>query len=117
MIFASKITWMCVNRYDVYGHGSNPRLEAFQLLLAAGSEVNAKDVKGRTALHDLAMCPPWGHMGQGHVKAAELLMQAGIEVEAMDADRKMASQLFIHRDNLTLAQLLLGETFSGNIRY
>ncbi len=111
MAFASQITGICLNYFHVDGEGDNPRLEAFKLLMTAGCDVKAKDFRGRTALHALVMKPRWGHMEQDHVEAAELLMQAGIEVEAMDADRKMASQLFIHRDNLPLAQLLLGERF------
>lgn len=115
MAVASQITGVCLNNFHVYGKGINPRLESFKLLLTAGSDVNAKDVKGRTALHKLVMCGTWGHMTQGRLEAARLLVQGKVEVEALDVDGKMASQLFAHRRNPKLAQLLDVQAGSGAI--
>ena len=109
MAFTSQITGVCLNNFHAYGKGINPRLESFKLLMIAGCDMKAKDLRGRTALHALVMCPIWGHMTQGHLEAATLLLQGNVEMDALDMDRNMASQLFNHSANPKLAQLLSGQ--------
>ena len=84
--------------------GMNPRIEAFRELLDAGSDVNARDNQGRTALHVLAANKFLDDEGN-KVKDASLLLARGIDISAHDGSDETAVDL-LRPGNTDLAQLL-----------
>ena len=82
----------------------NPRIEAFRELLDAGSDVNARDNQGRTALHVLAV-DHFSDKEGNKVKAASLLLARGIDISARDGKGETAVDL-LRPGNTVLAQLL-----------
>ena len=83
----------------------NPRIEAFRELLDAGSDVNARDDQGRTALHILAV-DHFSDKEGNKMKAASLLLARGIDISAHDGNGKTAVDLLRPGDT-ELAQLLI----------
>ncbi len=84
--------------------GKHPRVEAFRMLLEAGSDVNATDAHGRTALHVLAA----NHNAdpdESRLAGARLLLLSGVDVSARDVDGMTAPDLLPSGDT-KLAQLL-----------
>ena len=77
--------------------GTNSRMDAFQILLDAGSDVNAKTHRGTNALHALAACHYADSLGN-RLKAAKLLVDRGVDVDACDEDGKTALDLLDARD-------------------
>ena len=97
--FASRITG-----HTICKEGTNPRIEAFQELLDAGSDVNARDNQGRTALHVMVV-DHYSDKEGNNLKAASLLLARGIDVSAQDVNGKTAADL-LRPGNTELAQLL-----------
>eukprot|EP00435_Cladocopium_sp_Y103_P063594 s92_g25.t1 len=58
-------------------------LEAVQLLLEAGSEVNSMNMDGDAALHYASVR---GHLKAGHVRFLDFLLEAGAGIERRDAE-------------------------------
>lgn len=83
---------------------SNPRLDAFRLLLEAGSDVNARDSQGRTALHIIAANHFLDTEGN-RLKASELLLAKGVDRSVRDSEGKAAADLLQPRDT-QLRQLM-----------
>lgn len=73
-----------------------------QMLLEAGSEVNEKEIKGRTKLHDLAADRCSGRKGNS-VNFARLLLARGSGVGTRDAEGKTAPDL-LRTEYVELAQ-------------
>ena len=87
-----------------YKEGTNPRIEAFRELLDAGSDVNARDNQGRTALHVLAG-DRFSEKEGNKMQAASLLLARGIDISAHDGNGETAVDL-LRPGNTELAQLL-----------
>ncbi len=106
----------CLNRHDLDGRGTNPRLETFTLVLQNTLDVNAKNNMGDTALHALATERLSGVMGQGRIEAAKLLVEkSDVNVAERNGEGKTAGELFAENDveglvqgNAELTQLLAG---------
>ena len=71
---------------------SFPRLDAFRLLLASDSDVNAVDLQGRNALHYLAAGRYRDETGN-NLRGARLLLAKGINPLARDGAHKTAADL------------------------
>lgn len=93
-----------MTKHTICQEGTNPRIEAFRELLDAGSDVNAKDNQGRTALHFLAV-DRFSDKEGNKTKAASLLLARGIDISAHDGNGKTAVDL-LRPENIELAQLL-----------
>ena len=72
--------------------GANPRLEAFHELLDAGSDVNARDDQGRTALHVLAL-DRFSDKEGCKMEAARLLLAGGADFLGRDRMGRTAAEL------------------------
>ncbi len=95
-----------ITSHKICKEGTNPRIEAFRELLDAGSDVNARDNQGRTALHVLARDRFSEKEGNSNkMKAASLLLARGIDISTLDGNGKTAVDL-LQPGNPELAQLL-----------
>ena len=73
-------------------------IEAVKQYLAAGTDVNAKNDRGRTPLHDAAI--------NGHYAIAELLIAAGADVNAKDESGETPLDVAIKLNHTELTDLL-----------
>ena len=83
---------------------SNPRIDAFRMLLEAGSNVNASDIRRRTALHILAADQVSDRVGN-RLQGIKLLLARGIDPSTRNADGKIAADL-LRPEESELRQLL-----------
>jgi len=90
--------------HTIHHEDSNPRLDTFRMLLEAGSDVNASDIKGRTALHVLAADRFFDRDGN-RPKAIRLLLASGIERSARNAEDRTAAEL-LQPGEIELAHIL-----------
>lgn len=98
--FASEIDGHCLNYFHSHGRGTNPRLEAFELLINAGADVHTRDLKGRTVLHALTSPLASPTMAYGQWEAMRLALEKGAEVDAMDVDGRTAMDTVLLRKPL-----------------
>ena len=99
MKFARHITGQSIQT-----SGSKRVLHAFRLLLEAGSDVNARDLHGRTALHLIAANHFLDTEGN-RLKASELLLAEGVDRSVRDSEGKVAADYLKPKD-AQLRQLL-----------
>ena len=92
MKFARNITG-----HTIRNSGSNPRLDAFRLLLEAGSDVNACDSQGRTALHSIAANNFRDDEGN-RFKGSELILAKGADRFVRDSAGRMPADLLRPKD-------------------
>ena len=90
--------------HTIHPKDSNPRLDAFRILLEAGSDINASDIRGRTVLHILAAHRSTDVDGN-ELKATSLLLARGIDHLARDAEGNTAADL-LQRGDAELVLLL-----------
>jgi len=96
---AYEMSGFCLNGHYLDGRGTNPRLETFTLVLQNTVDINAKNNKGDTALHALAIGRLSGVMGQGRIEAAKLLVgKQGVDVAERNREGKTAGELFKEND-------------------
>lgn len=90
--------------HTIYPGDTNSRIYAFRMLLEAGSDVNASDIRGRTALHILAADRASDRDGN-RIQSMKLLLARGIDLLARNVDGKIAADL-LRPEEIELAQLL-----------
>ena len=93
-----------INRHTIRLRSSNPRLDALRILLEAGSNVNARDVQGWTALHVLA-ADRFTDVEGNRLNATKLLLARGIDCFARNSEGKTAADLLQPTDT-EMGQLL-----------
>ena len=86
-----------MSSHTAHQEGANPRLEAFRELFDAGSDVNARDDRGRTALHVLAV-DRFSDKAGYKVEAARLLLARGADVSGEDATGRTAAESLLEGD-------------------
>ena len=90
--------------HTICKEGANPRIEVFRALLDTGSDVNAREIQGCTALHSLALDCFFDKEGY-NMEAASLFLAGGADVSGKDGMGRTAADL-LRRENTGLAQLL-----------
>ncbi len=90
--------------HTIHPGNTNPRIDAFRMLLEAGSDVDASDIKDRTALHILAADRASDRDGN-RMQGIKLLLARGIDLLARNVDGKIAADL-LQPEDIELAQLL-----------
>ena len=83
---------------SIHDAAEKGNIEAVKQHLAAGADVNAKDVEGITALHYAA--------GDGHKEVVELLIAKGAEVNAKDKRSSTPLDAASTRSHSEIADLL-----------
>jgi len=73
-------------------------VEVAQILISAGSDMNAKDKAGRTPLHYSA--------GEGHKKFVKLLIFKGVDINAKESDERTPLDWAIQFQESETADLL-----------
>jgi len=80
------------------------RQDVFQILLDAGSDVNATDTRGRTALHEIAAITGDSEV-EARLACGKLLVLRGVDVGKLDSDRRAAADL-LTANSVEFVQLL-----------
>jgi len=93
-----------LNGHGIQWEGTNPRITALKLLLNAGSDINATDFRGRTALHSLAANRFMDRFND-KLSGAKLLLARGISALARDNEGMTVANLLQEKDG-SLARLL-----------
>ena len=93
-----------LNGHGIQPEGTNPRIAALKLLLDADSDINATDLRGRTALHSLA-ANRFVDRFDNKLSGARLLSARGINALARDNEGMVAADLLQGKDG-SLARLL-----------
>jgi len=88
----------CGSSMSIHKAAGDGNIEAVKQHLAAGTDVNAKNDRGRTPLHDAAI--------NGHYAIAELLIAAGADVNAKDESGETPLDWAIMNKQTELTDLL-----------
>lgn len=80
-LFALKVSEFCHHQHvnDLKPRDPNPRLQTFNLISRATSNVNSKNNKGNTPLHVIALHSTSGWSGPNRVPAADILLREGAD--------------------------------------
>lgn len=95
--FANSICGVSQYFDPMLGHTVHPRLQAFQMIIDAGADVNASDLKNRTPLHALAFSQ--GSPTEHQIGAFKILIDAGAIVGATDFEGQTALGILLERKN------------------
>ena len=93
---------------SIHEAAEDGNIEAVKQHLAAGSDLNVKDVNGRTPLHFSAI--------EGHKDVAKILISAGVEVNAKDTTKWAPLHDAVVNSNMEIAKLLINNGASVNTR-
>jgi ankyrin repeat protein len=92
------------------------RRESVELLLSRGTDINAKDYKGRTPLHVTAEQYFEGTYYHRDHKTAQLLVERGANVDAKDNDGRTPLHVAVQHGNTLVAQMLVNKKANVDAR-
>ena len=102
VLYARKLeVWPFLTDNEVITRVKERKLDKVKAFLGRGIDINAKDTRNRTALHDAAE--------EGHKKLVELLLAHGADLNASTSYDRTAAELAMSRGHTEIVKLLVSK--------